>query len=358
MTPQGDDAKGEQVTAELGATGLVLLRSLMDPAAVLERDDDRRVLLLHGNPALAGILGRPLEELVGADADAVLHPDDRGRFLQRVHRALDEQCEVAFEIVRERSQGRSVHLGAITPVSANQVVVVERDISDERRSADRLADLEALSQTGTWSWSLQDGTMSWSMELRRIIGVGKGLPAHIETAFAMVHPDDRDRLRRALDEVHETGATEEVQYRVVRPSGEPRTVCTRASRAVDQQGTPIRIYGTLQDVTRRRALETGEAARERILRQQDRAMQLNDDVVQSLARAWLALDLDRPDDARLAVTEGMETVRCMMTELLQASGSLDGGTRRGLRPGELAHLRAARAERTEPPVTGPAGSPS
>lgn len=325
---------------------------------MLERDDDRRLRLLHGNPALAGVLGRPLEELIGTDGEAVFHPDDPGRVVQRVHRALDEQCEVAFEVVRERPQGRYVHLGAITPVSATQVVVVERDISAERRSADRLADLEALSQTGTWSWSLRDGTMTWSTELRRIIGVGAGLPAHVVAAFAAVHPDDRARLRRALDEVRDSGATDELQYRVVRPSGEPRTVCTRASRAVDPRGIPIRIYGTLQDVTQRIALEAGEAARQRMLRQQDRAMQLNDDVIQSLARAWLALDLDRPDEARLAVTEGMETVRCMMTELLQASGTLDGGAGRGLRPGELAHLRATRAERGGTPSAEPDGSPS
>jgi PAS domain S-box-containing protein len=346
------------VTAELGATGSVLLASLPDPAAVIEQDEDGRVRLLHGNAALACILGRPLKELVGIDAQSVFHPDPEGRLIQRVHRALDDRCEVAYEVIRERPQGRYVHLGAITPVSATQVVVMERDISDERRNADRLADLEALSQTGTWSWSLDDGTMDWSPELRRIAGIGPGLRAHIEAAFAVVHPDDRARVRRALDEVRDGGDTEDLQYHVVRPSGEQRIVCTRASRAVDQQGMPIRIYGTMQDVTERRALEAGEAARQRIVRQQDRAMQLNDDVIQSLARAWLALDLDRSDEAQEAVIEAMETVRCIMTELLQASGTFHGGTGRGLRPGELAHLRATRAERADKPASEPEGSPS
>ena len=337
------------MTAELGVTGAVLLGALSDPAAVLERIDGGGLRLVHGNSALAGVLDRSPEELAGTDVRAVLQTDGDGRLVERVDRALDEQCEVAYEVVRERAHGRSVHIGAITPVTTSQVVLVERDVSDERRSSDRLTDLEALSHTGTWSWGLLDGTMSWSAELRRIVGVGPGLPANVESAFALVHPEDRDRLTRALDEVRETGTSEEIQYRVVRPSGEQRTVCTRASRAMDHAGSPIRLYGTVQDVTERRALEAGEAARQRMLRQQDRAMQLNDDVIQSLARAWLAIDLDRPDEVRLAVTEGMETVRRMMAQLLQATGTLRGGARHGLRPGELAHLRAARAERADEP---------
>jgi len=338
------------VTAELGATGAVLLGSLSDPAAVLERTDEGGLRLVHGNSALADVLDRSPEELAGTDASGLFQDDGDGRLIERIHRALDEPCEVAYEVIRERPDGRYVHVGAITPVTTSQVVIVERDVSDERRSSDRLTDLEALSHTGTWSWGLLDGTMIWSAELRRIVGIGPGLPANVESAFALVHPEDRDRLTRALDEVRDTGASEEVQYRVVRPSGEQRTVCTRASRAMDNAGSPIRLYGTLQDVTERRALEAGEVARQRMMRQQDRAMQLNDDVIQSLARAWLAIDLDRPDEVRLAVTEGMETVRRMMAQLLQAAGTLHGGARHGLRPGDLAHLRAARAERVDEPV--------
>lgn len=338
------------MTAELGATGAVLLGALPDPAAVLERTDEGGLRLIHGNPALADVLDRSQEELAGTDVRAVLQADGDGRLVERINRALDEQCEVAYEVIRERAHGRHVHIGAITPVTTSQVVIVERDVSDERRSSDRLTDLEALSHTGTWSWGLLDGTMTWSTELRRIAGVGTGLPANLESALSLVHPEDRDRLTRALDEVRETGTSEEVQYRVVRPSGEQRTVCTRASRAMDNTGSPIRLYGTMQDVTERRALEAGEVTRQRMMRQQDRAMQLNDDVIQSLARAWLAIDLDRPDEVRAAVAEGMDTVRRMMAQLMQATGTLHGGARHGLRPGELAHLRAARGERVDEPI--------
>jgi hypothetical protein len=86
-------------------------------------------------------------------------------------------------------------------------------------------------------------------------------------------------------------------------------------------------------------------------------------VLQSLARAWPARDLGRLDEVRLAVAASMATVRRMMAELLQAAETLHGGAGRGLRPGELAHLRATRSERHERyvvedlhrPVTEPDG---
>ena len=333
------------MAAVLGPEGEVLMDALSDPVAVVEQGSDGRIVVVRANPAMARALLQPLEALPGAEVEQLFRADGDSDVPGRIRRAFDEQLEVGYEAVRERPQGRHVYLGTVVPPSSNEALLIERDISEEHRTARKLEELEALTETGTWSWNLADGAIEWSPELRRIVGVGAAFRAHIDVAYAFVHPDDRDRVQAALTEVRDHGRTEEFQYRVVRPSGEHRAVCGRASRAVDGDGQPVRIFGTIQDVTTRMALEAGEAARQRLVRQQDRALQLNDDVIQSLARAWLALDLERPDEVRLAVTEGMETVRRMMAELLQATGALQGGTGRGLRPGELAHLRAARSDR-------------
>jgi PAS domain S-box-containing protein len=300
------------VSAELGAAGAVLLGSLPDPAAALERTEDRRIVLLHGNRALGRSLGRPHHELPRADLQDLLEQQQfvADRVLEGVHRSFDQQCEVGRETVRERPHGRYVYFGMAVPVSPTQVVLIERDISEERRNRRRLEELEALTETGTWSWNLIDGDLDWSPELGRIVGVGEAFRAHLDVAYDVIHPDDRDRVRRTLVEVQDTGLTGEFTYRVVRPSGEQRIVCGRASRAVDREQRPIRVFGTMQDVTERRALEAGEEARQR-----------------------------------------------MMADLLQASGTLQGSAARGLRPGELAHLRATRSERDEMHLPEPGTEP-
>lgn len=336
--------KGRKVPAEFDVAGAVLLGALSDPVGLFERSDGGSVTLASGNRALARMLEQEYDALPGMTAHELLCSDTDARVLGHLHRAFDEQAEVGYEVVRERPHARYVHLGTVTPVSPDQVVLIERDVSEEHRLERRLEELESLTATGTWAWNLDDDELMWSSELRRIVGVGAGYHAHGDVAYDMVHPDDRGRVHRALSEVRETGVAEEFDYRVIRPSGEIRAVYGHASRAVDTDGRAVRLFGTIQDVTERRALEAGEVARQRMLRQQDRAVRLNDDVIQSLARAWLANDLDRPEDVRDAVTEGMETVRRMMADLLHSAGSLHGGSGRGLRPGELAHLRAARWE--------------
>ena len=76
--------------------------------------------------------------------------------------------------------------------------------------------------------------------------------------YEQVHPEDRGKLR---DQFEATLARDEpyrVQFRVLRDDGRERLVraCARLERAPD--GTPVRLFGTCQDVT---DLETGFGAR-------------------------------------------------------------------------------------------------
>jgi PAS domain S-box-containing protein len=335
------------MSAADGDVGSALLHAFSDPVAILDHGPDGRITAVGANLALARSLEHDLEDLPGTVVDALFDTPDDQQVSEHVRRAFTERCEVAYETIRERPHGRYVYLGTVVPISATRAVLVERDISEERRTSRRLHELEALTETGTWSWNLLTGEMEWSPEFRRIAGVGAGFRAHIDVAYDLVHTDDRDRLRHVMEEVRHDGRTDEFRYRVVRPTGERRSVCGRASRAVDSEGRPVRIFGTMQDVTTRNAVKSSEIAHQRMVRQQNRALQLNDDVIQALARAWLALDLEQPEEARQAVVEGMETVRRMMAELLQATGTLQGRPGHGLRPGELAHLRAARSAGSE-----------
>jgi len=70
--------------------------------------------------------------------------------------------------------------------------------------------------------------------------------------------------------------------------------------------------------------------------EQMRAIELNDNVIQILARAWLALDLERTADTREAIEEAITHVREIMSELFETAKRARGG----LRPGDLARTPA------------------
>jgi PAS domain S-box-containing protein len=69
-----------------------------------------------------------------------------------------------------------------------------------------------------------------------------------------VHPEDRDALLHAMARVG-GGEPAKVEYRVVRPDGTLRRVCSRGFPVRDEAGRVYRVVGTTEDITERRQLE-------------------------------------------------------------------------------------------------------
>ncbi|HEV2094101.1 MAG TPA: PAS domain-containing protein, partial [Rubrobacter sp.] len=71
----------------------------------------------------------------------------------------------------------------------------------------------------------------------------------------LVHPDDRERVRRTIDEALDGGKPYDVEHRVVRPDGEVRVVHRRAEVVRDEGGEALRTIGTVHDITERKEAE-------------------------------------------------------------------------------------------------------
>ena len=70
-----------------------------------------------------------------------------------------------------------------------------------------------------------------------------------------VHPEDRDILRGTMANVYDGNAYQEVEFRVVSPSGEERHLYDVLEADFDSEGHPIRVFGVIQDVTEARLAE-------------------------------------------------------------------------------------------------------
>ena len=80
----------------------------------------------------------------------------------------------------------------------------------------------------------------------------------------MIHPDDREELRRLNDEfMADDKSTYTHEYRILRPDGGIRFVHESAEKLRDERGRVSQIVGTIQDVTDQRlaglALRESEA---------------------------------------------------------------------------------------------------
>jgi len=138
----------------------------------------------------------------------------------------------------------------------------------------RLAEAERVAGVGSWDWNLVTDTIAWSNGLYEILGLRPEEVNESSRSFlGMVHPDDleevKSRLGRALYLPPETGGGSfDHEYRIVVPSGPERWVHTPGKVDYDEEHEPVRIMGTLLDITRRKQ---NEQEREKLIDELTRA---------------------------------------------------------------------------------------
>jgi PAS domain S-box-containing protein len=134
----------------------------------------------------------------------------------------------------------------------------QREGAEEARelSEARLVEAQRIARLGSWSWNVGEDTVTWSAELYRIYGLDEnGGPVAFGEYLARVHPDDRDRVRAAVDTTLATLEPYEHEYRIVHPDGAVRWVHARGEVTERTGDAAVRLGGYCQDVTDRKAAE-------------------------------------------------------------------------------------------------------
>jgi diguanylate cyclase (GGDEF)-like protein/PAS domain S-box-containing protein len=207
------------------------------------------------------IVYRSLAELAPSDEEAcflteqwtrVLGGEAAPPFETRLRRkdAAVLDVSIRFSSVRDAS-GRVIGISGVVRDITEQKSLIAR----LRKSDEMLSDAQELAALGMWELDVRAGRLIWSDEMFRIFGLSaaNAIPT-LAVVDAMMHPDDReaaiaDRLRSL-----ETGQGYEAERRVLRPDGTVAWfhVHTKVD-AVD--GRPVRMFGTVLDITDRKRIE-------------------------------------------------------------------------------------------------------
>ncbi len=125
-----------------------------------------------------------------------------------------------------------------------------------RRSEHNLAEAQRIAHIGSWEWNLETGAALRSDELYRIYGVEPGAIAETTEAFlAFVHPGDLTRVQ-ASERAAATGNSDhDLDYRIITADGAVRTVHEQGEVTRDEHGRPVRLIGTVEDITERVAAD-------------------------------------------------------------------------------------------------------
>ncbi len=126
-----------------------------------------------------------------------------------------------------------------------------------KKSESSLSEAQRIAHVGSWDWEINRGRLHWSDEVYRIFAL---LPnefgATFEAFLASVHPDDRRGVQKAVDESLADPRKEySIEHRVVRPDGSERMVHERGEVMFDADGKPVRMIGTVLDITEHKQTE-------------------------------------------------------------------------------------------------------
>src|SRR5882724_11693674 len=121
----------------------------------------------------------------------------------------------------------------------------------------KLEEAQRITHVGYWEWDILTGRVNWSDETYRIYGLPpQADPIDLATVRALIHPEDREAVFRTAEDATLRGVRSDSEHRLVRPTGEVRTVHSLGDLKRDASGRPYQMFGTVQDITdRKRAQE-------------------------------------------------------------------------------------------------------
>ncbi|MEP6787255.1 MAG: EAL domain-containing protein [Acidobacteriota bacterium] len=150
----------------------------------------------------------------------------------------------------------------LTSVGDQIALAIERKRAEDalRESADNLAAAQRITHLGSWELDLDDldeprnNQSRWSDETFRIFGFEPGqIDAPNQSFYNAIHPDDNELIAQALDATLKEGQPYNFEHRIILPDKSERIVHERAELIYDDEtGRPIKLLGTVQDITDRR----------------------------------------------------------------------------------------------------------
>jgi len=113
---------------------------------------------------------------------------------------------------------------------------------------------------GSWDIDMTSGSWFWDEGQSRIFGVDHAFfTPSVETIRQGLHPEDLEGIRRCFENLTPEKQTCEVEFRIVRPTGEVRWCTAAAVASFDASGKVIRFSGVTTDITDRKEAESRQA---------------------------------------------------------------------------------------------------
>ncbi len=224
------------------------------------------ILTSTTTPAAIGKVFRveSAEQVLGRGADAGFQINDHG--VSRRHARISRTPEGAFHIAdlgstngtyvngvriatSELHEGDRVQIGTVTVLRFSMRELVEQGEEQLRQAL-------SAARVGIWDWNAVTGAVTWSEQVDRLLGLPVGaLSGRPTEPSEVVHAGDLPRVREALATALAQRSHLDVEYRIEVAGARGRWLSCKGDVLCDERGKPVRITGTVMDITERKLAE-------------------------------------------------------------------------------------------------------
>lgn len=150
-------------------------------------------------------------------------------------------------------------------VNVPDISKLERELSEAK---ERLINLTRATSDAIWEWDMQSGQIFRNDTLMKMIGYQWDNSKGLSWWLRRIHPEDRDRVSDKVKEATDTYKKSwEDEYRFKCADGNYKHVMDKGF-VVYENGLPVKMIGTLQDISHLRKLQD-ELADEKLQRQKE-----------------------------------------------------------------------------------------
>ncbi|TYC99989.1 EAL domain-containing protein [Arthrobacter echini] len=243
------------------------LAALVEASGDAINGTDQDGIITSWNTGAERIYGYTAEQAIGSSIE-MLTPGGSASAGRALRSTIAEGREMTgAQAVARRRDGSLIEVSmTLSPVLdadgtvigssaiAREITDVEQQRADAIHERDRLTFAQEIAHVGSVEVNMLTGRRWWSDEYFRIHGLPLDAIPTEELWHSVLHPEDREMVRRVWGELESGGPPLKLVHRIMRPNGEVRWVHTRAA-AEHSDGVLIRLLETVVDITERKLAE-------------------------------------------------------------------------------------------------------
>ena len=232
--------------------------------------DAQELRFVRFNKAAEELLGYSRDEMLGKNDYDFFPKQEADFFTSKDKEVLRQKVmhDIPEEPIQTKYKGvRTLHTKKIPILDEAgkplYLLGISEDITERRRAEMALQDVaqrfrQALraARAGAWEWNMATNEATWSEENFLVMGLDPLThQASFDNWLSRVHPEDRERCTREIQQALDAGRDLNLEFRVVWPSGEVRWINDVGRLVYNEEGKPVSMNGIQIDITDRKLTE-------------------------------------------------------------------------------------------------------